>query len=61
MKSQNHGIRGGATDEAFQEQRFLWERGASVGVEFHFFLTFKISHTHKKNIKRGRKGKELQA
>ena len=25
------------TDEAFQEQCFLWERGASVGVDFGLF------------------------
>ena len=28
--SQNHGIKGG-TNEAFQEQCFLWEKEASVG------------------------------
>lgn len=32
--SQSHGIKGGATDEAFQEQRTLWESGASVGADF---------------------------
>ena len=26
-------IKGGATDEAFQEQYFLWDGGASVGVD----------------------------
>lgn len=28
------GATGGATDEAFQEQCFLWETGASVGADF---------------------------
>ena len=35
--SQSHIIKGGATDEVFeaiQEQCFLWERGASVDVDF---------------------------
>ena len=31
--SQSHGIKGGTTDEAFQEQRLLWDRGASVCVD----------------------------
>ena len=30
VMSQSHRIRGGATDEAFKDQCFLWERGASV-------------------------------
>ena len=34
--SQSHGINGGTIDKGFQEQCFLWERGASVGVDFHF-------------------------
>ena len=33
--SQSHGIKGEITNEAYQEQCFLWERGASVGA-FHF-------------------------
>ena len=32
MMSQSHGIKGRSTNEAFQEQCFLWERGASVGL-----------------------------
>ena len=28
--SESHRIKGGTTDEAFQEQCFLWEKGASV-------------------------------
>ena len=34
---QSHGNKGGATDEAFHEQCFLWERGASFGEDFDFF------------------------
>ena len=33
--SQIHGIKGGTTDEEFQEQCFLWERGASVGADLY--------------------------
>ena len=29
---------GTTTDEAFQEQCFLWERGASVGADFNLFI-----------------------
>ena len=32
--SQSHRIKGGITDEVFQEQGFLWEMGASFGVSF---------------------------
>ena len=32
--SQSHGIKGRTIDEQFQEQCFLWDRGASVGVDF---------------------------
>ena len=35
--SQNHKIKGGTADEAFQEQNFLWEKEASVGVDFELF------------------------
>ena len=38
MMSQSHVIKGGTTDEAFQEQCFLWESGASVGVSFQELL-----------------------
>ena len=40
------GGKSGTTDEAFQEQCFPWERGASVGADF--FLTFKIFYMHNK-------------
>ena len=43
--SQSYGkLKGGTTDEAFQEQCFLWERGALVGL----FLTLKTFYKHKK-------------
>lgn len=48
VKSQNHGIRGGATDETFQEQRFLRERGASVVAEFDFFNFQDLTHAQGK-------------
>ena len=32
--SQSHGIKGGATDEAFQDQCSVWDRGASAGADF---------------------------
>ena len=38
---------GGATDEAFQEQCFLWERGASVGAEFRLLQFQDLSHANK--------------
>ena len=41
MMSQSHRIKGGTTDEAFQEQCFLTERGASVGEDFITLLTLK--------------------
>ena len=33
----NNKAAGRTTDEAFQEQRFLWERGACVGLDFVLF------------------------
>ena len=60
--SQSHWIKGGSADEAFLEQCFLWETGASVGLDFDL-LTFKIFYEgkkKKKNIKHGRKGKKMQ-
>ena len=35
--SQSRRIKGGTPFEAFQEQCLLWERGASVDVDFDFF------------------------
>ena len=40
VMSQSHRIKGWTTDEAFEEQCFLWERGASVGADFYFFNSF---------------------
>ena len=37
VMSESHRIKGGITDEAFEEQRFPWERRASVGVDFDLF------------------------
>ena len=37
VMSLNHVIRGGTTDEAFEGQCFLWERGASLGAAFDLF------------------------
>ena len=39
-------VKGGATDEAFKEQCFLWERGASVGAD-----SDEVFQTHKKLYK----------
>ena len=35
--SQSRRIKGGITGEAFQEHCFLWEKRASVGVDFDLF------------------------
>ena len=56
-----HRVKGGTTDEAFQERSFLWERGASVGADFDL-LTFKIFHKHKNpynTLKERRKRKQI--
>ena len=37
LMSKRHRIKGGATDEAFQEQGNLWERGVPAGVDFDLF------------------------
>ena len=42
--SQSHVTKGGTTDEAFQEQCFLWERGASAGVDFDLFNIQDLLH-----------------
>ena len=47
-------IKGGTTDEAFQEQCFVWERGAPVVVDF---FTFKIIHMQQNLY--NTKGKEI--
>ena len=45
--SQSQGIKGGTTDETFQEQCFLWERGALVGVDFDLFNFEDLLHAQK--------------
>ena len=42
MISGSHGNKGGTTDEAFQEQCFLWERRVPIGAGFGLFKTFNI-------------------
>ena len=46
-------VQGETTDEAFQEQCFLWERGAYVGADFDLFM-LQYSHTQepKKKIEK---------
>ena len=39
--SQSHRIEGETADEAFQGQRFLWERGDLIGVVFDL-LNFQV-------------------
>ena len=46
VMSQSHWIKGETTDEAFEEQCFLCERGASVGVNFDI-LNFQDIHMNK--------------
>ena len=41
---QSHRIKGRDTDEAFQEQCFLWKREASVGVDFDLFNFHDLLH-----------------
>ena len=50
-------LKGRTTDEAFREQCFMWEKGASVGPDFFFFLSFKIFYMHK-NLKKNTDGGE---
>ena len=51
--SQSHGGKGGATDEAFEEQGFLW-------VQTLTFLTFKRFNVHKNLITLWGKGKKTK-
>ena len=44
VMSQSHGIKGRTTDEAFQEQCFLWERGAPVSLVIGLFKFQDILH-----------------
>ena len=47
VMSQSQGMKGGATEEAFQVQWFLWERGAPVFDQICGFLTFKTHYMHR--------------
>ena len=47
MMSQSCGIKGGTTDEMFEEPCFLWERGASVGVDYDLFNFHDVLHAQK--------------
>ena len=50
--SQSHGIKGRTTDGAFQQQCFLWERGASVVEDFEiFYMHVKLCDTLKERKK----------
>ena len=44
--SQSNRIKGGTTDEVFQEQCFLWERGAPVSSDFDLFNFQDLLHAH---------------
>ena len=46
VMSQCHRLKGGTTDEAFEERRFLWEREASVGADFDLYLILKRVSIH---------------
>lgn len=53
-------MKGATTDEAFQAQCFLWERGAFIGIGmgFGFFNLQTILHTQKPFRPHPRKGKK---
>ena len=44
VMSQSNRIKGRTTDEAFKEHYFLWERGASVGVDLDHFNFHDLLH-----------------
>lgn len=44
MMSQSLRTKGGTIDEALKEQCFLWERGASVSVDFYIFQFEDLLH-----------------
>ena len=48
MMSQSHRIKGRTSDEVFQEQCFLRERGASIGVHFDLFNGQDLLRAHTK-------------
>ena len=55
---QNHRIKGWTTDEAFQEQCFLWERGASISALFDLFNFQDLLHAQEPFIKHRMKGRK---
>ena len=50
----SHGFKGRTTDEAFEEQCFLWERGTSVGVELRLLNFISYYYTEGKEKTRTR-------
>ena len=46
-------------DEVFQEQSLVWERGASVDVDFDLW-TFKIFYMHQNKYKTVKKRKKMK-
>lgn len=46
--SQSHKIKGGTTDEALEEQCFVWERGVSGGVDTDLFNSQDIQQAQEK-------------
>ena len=53
--STSHGITGRTTDDAFQEQRFVWERGALIGEDYGLVNFQDILHsqhhlTHRRKV-----------
>lgn len=55
MMSQSHKIKGRATEEAFREQCFLWERGAAVGVDCDLFNIQDLLHTQEPDRKENKR------
>ena len=47
---QSHEIKGGASDEAFQEQCFLWESRASVGADFDIVHFQDLLHAQENTV-----------
>ena len=55
VMSQSHRVKGGTCDEEFQEQYFLWERGALLGKTFTF-----LTKQNKKNTEGKVKNEKAQ-
>ena len=61
--SQSHGSKSGTADEAFQEECFLWDRGASVGADLDLFKPsryFTLTRSFDMLNERGKKTKWQQ-